>query len=129
MGDLGYLDEQGRVWFCGRKSQRVVTPERTLYTIPCEGVFNAHPEVYRTALVGVGPERRDGAGAVRRAGEGRADPAGETLRQELLALGAARPHTRTIKTILFHPRFPGGRPAQRQDLPRETGRLGGEELG
>src|SRR5690606_8114805 len=45
MGDLGYLDDAGRIWFCGRKSQRVVTPERTYFTIPCEGVFNAHPDV------------------------------------------------------------------------------------
>jgi hypothetical protein len=30
----------------------------------------------------------------------------ETLRQELLELGAARPHTRAITTILFHPAFP-----------------------
>ena len=28
MGDLGYLDEQGRLWFCGRKSHRVVTAQR-----------------------------------------------------------------------------------------------------
>ena len=53
MGDLGYLDEQGRLWFCGRKSHRVVTPGGTRSPIPCEGVFNAHPAVYRTALVGV----------------------------------------------------------------------------
>src|SRR3546814_2508347 len=25
MGDLGYFDADGRLWFCGRKSQRVVT--------------------------------------------------------------------------------------------------------
>src|SRR5262249_4116845 len=54
MGDLGYLDPQGRVWFCGRKSQRVQTAAGTLFTIPCEGVFNEHPAVFRTALVGVG---------------------------------------------------------------------------
>ena len=26
-----------------------------LFTIPCEGIFNTHPAVYRTALVGIGP--------------------------------------------------------------------------
>src|SRR5262249_15039636 len=57
MGDVGYMDASGRLWFCGRKSQRVVTPGGTLFTICCEGVFNAHPAVYRTALVGV---RRNG---------------------------------------------------------------------
>ena len=53
MGDVGYLDETGRVWMCGRKSHRVITGEGTLFTIPCEGIFNTHPKVFRTALVGV----------------------------------------------------------------------------
>lgn len=105
MGDLGYLDEKGRVWFCGRKSQRVTTREKTLYTIPCEGVFNSHPAVYRTALVGV---PRNGTTepvlCVEREKGSTLRP--EKLRDELLALGAAHAHTRDIRTILFHPAFP-----------------------
>lgn len=55
MGDVGYLDEQDRFWFCGRKTHRVVTAERTYFTIPIEAVFNQLDEVDRTALVGLGP--------------------------------------------------------------------------
>jgi acyl-CoA synthetase (AMP-forming)/AMP-acid ligase II len=56
MGDLGWFDGEGRLWFCGRKSQRVVVDDTTtLCTEQVEPVFNAHPEVARTALVGVGP--------------------------------------------------------------------------
>ncbi|HTK76099.1 MAG TPA: fatty acid CoA ligase family protein [Gemmataceae bacterium] len=59
MGDVGYLDESGRLWFCGRKAHRVRTANGTLYTIPVEAVFNTHPAVFRTALVGVGaPDRQ-----------------------------------------------------------------------
>jgi acyl-CoA synthetase (AMP-forming)/AMP-acid ligase II len=54
MGDVGYLDEQGRFWYCGRKSQRVVTEGGTLFTEPCEGIMNAHRAVARSALVGLG---------------------------------------------------------------------------
>ena len=54
MGDLGRLDEKGRIWFFGRKSHRVTTEKGTLYTIPCEAIFNNHPKVFRSALVGVG---------------------------------------------------------------------------
>ena len=54
MGDVGYLDEYDRFWVCGRKTHRVRTENRTLYTIPCEAIFNAHPMVYRSALIGVG---------------------------------------------------------------------------
>src|SRR5262245_52273120 len=53
MGDVGYL-ENDRFWFCGRKSHRVITPRGTLFTIPCEAIFNQHPWIYRSALVGVG---------------------------------------------------------------------------
>ncbi|MCH2178887.1 MAG: fatty acid CoA ligase family protein [Mariniblastus sp.] len=54
MGDVGYLDESGRFWFCGRKQHRVTTSQQTLFTIPVEGIVNTDPSVYRSALVGVG---------------------------------------------------------------------------
>lgn len=54
IGDLGYLDEQDRFWFCGRKSHRIQTPQGTMFTVPCEARFNSHPKIYRSALVGVG---------------------------------------------------------------------------
>jgi acyl-CoA synthetase (AMP-forming)/AMP-acid ligase II len=54
MGDVGYLDAQGRFWYCGRKSHRVETRRSSCYSAPYEEVFNAHPRVKRSALVGVG---------------------------------------------------------------------------
>jgi acyl-CoA synthetase (AMP-forming)/AMP-acid ligase II len=106
MGDLGYFDEKGRLWFCGRKAHRVATAAETLYTIPCEAVFNQHPAVFRTALVGVGPagqarpvlciELKKDAGVVDEA----------RLQRELLEMAQARPHTRAIQTFLVHPAFP-----------------------
>ena len=47
MGDVGYLDARDRFWFCGRKSHRVTTAAETLYTIPCEAIFQQHERVYR----------------------------------------------------------------------------------
>lgn len=54
MGDVGYFDNEGRFWFCGRKSHRVQSSSGDLYTEPCEAIVNQHPAVYRSALVGVG---------------------------------------------------------------------------
>lgn len=54
MGDVGYFDEQHRLWFCGRKAHIVETKQGRLFTIRCEAIFNGHPHVYRSALVGVG---------------------------------------------------------------------------
>ena len=106
MGDLGYRDESGRVWFCGRKSHRVRTAAGPLFTIPCEGIFNTHPAVFRTALVGLGQ-----AGSQRPVLcvelEKGIDPARQgEIRAELLALGQQQAQTRSIATILFHPAFP-----------------------
>ena len=83
----------------------MATPGRTYFTIPCEGVFNVHPAVHRTALVGVA---RNGTTEPVLCVEPEKDVPipRETLRQELLALGEAHAHTRPIKTILFHKGFP-----------------------
>jgi acyl-CoA synthetase (AMP-forming)/AMP-acid ligase II len=55
MGDVGYLDEHSRFWYCGRKSQRVVTIDGTLFTECVEAIVNTYPGVRRSALVGIGP--------------------------------------------------------------------------
>jgi len=54
MGDLGRFDEHGRLWYCGRKTERVQTESGTLYTECVEGIVNAVRGVYRSALVGLG---------------------------------------------------------------------------
>jgi olefin beta-lactone synthetase len=106
MGDVGYLDESGRLWFCGRKAHRVRTANGTLYTIPVEAVFNTHPAVFRTALVGVGaPDRQTPVLCVELLPEKRgADRA--ALMAELLEIGARYEHTRVIRSVLYHPAFP-----------------------
>jgi acyl-CoA synthetase (AMP-forming)/AMP-acid ligase II len=54
MGDVGYLDEIGRLWYCGRMAHRVETKRGTLFSVPVEEIFNAHAAVGRSALVGLG---------------------------------------------------------------------------
>ncbi|NBW87500.1 MAG: peptide synthase, partial [Planctomycetia bacterium] len=54
MGDMGYLDGSGQLYFCGRRAHLVATPERVFHSVPVENVFNRHLHVCRTALVGVG---------------------------------------------------------------------------
>ena len=50
MGDVGYFDQTGRFWFCGRKAHRVQIPQQTLFSIPTEAIINHHPRVSRSAL-------------------------------------------------------------------------------
>jgi acyl-CoA synthetase (AMP-forming)/AMP-acid ligase II len=106
MGDLGYLDDDGRLWFVGRKAHRVVTAAGPLDTIPCEGVFNTHPAVFRSGLVGV---ELDGETVpvlcVELERSARRADRSEIVR-ELEAIAAAHDHTREIRRFLFHPGFP-----------------------
>jgi acyl-CoA synthetase (AMP-forming)/AMP-acid ligase II len=106
MGDLGYRDEQGRVWFCGRKAHRVVTAEETLFTIPCEAVFNTHRDVFRTALVGVGEPGRQRPVLCVELEKGADTSNLAKVHQELLVIATDHEVTRNIKIFLFHPEFP-----------------------
>ena len=109
MGDIGYLDEQDRVWYCGRTTDRVQTAFSTLFTDPCEAIFNQHPGVFRSALVGIGPAGHQRPVIIIEPHPGKfpatADEA-TRFRDELLQLGAAYPVTDGITTVLFHRAFP-----------------------
>lgn len=52
LGDCGLLDDEGRLWVCGRRSHRVSAAGRTYFPLCCEPVFNTHPDVARSALIG-----------------------------------------------------------------------------
>ena len=106
MGDVGYFDAQGRLWFCGRKTQRVEAAGGALYTEQVEPVFNVHPRVRRTALVGVGePGAQQPVLCVELARGVRATEF-ERITEELRMLGSRHPHTARIGRFLRHPAFP-----------------------
>ncbi|MCP4745077.1 MAG: AMP-binding protein [Desulfobacteraceae bacterium] len=106
MGDLGWLDKKGRIWFCGRKSHRVITANKTLFTIPCEAIFNNHPAVFRSALVGIGqaPNQRPIMCVELEHASDKLDTA--ILEKELLEMARQNVLTEDLNTIFFHPGFP-----------------------
>jgi acyl-CoA synthetase (AMP-forming)/AMP-acid ligase II len=53
-GDLGRLDEEGRLWFCGRKAHLINSRRGIVGPVALEGIFNEHPAVFRAAAVGLG---------------------------------------------------------------------------
>ena len=94
------------MWFCGRKSHRVRTAKGDLYTEPIERVFDTHPRVRRTALVGIGP-----AGAQTPVLcvelERSASPADWTaIRTDLESIATRHPVDPPIRQFLLHPKFP-----------------------
>jgi acyl-CoA synthetase (AMP-forming)/AMP-acid ligase II len=101
MGDCGTLDDSGRLWFLGRKAERVETPGGTLFTEPCEQVFRAHPRARRCALIGVvaGP-----ALVAETTVTGNSDAINLAAELRTLALGQA--HTSAIGTFYFRAHLP-----------------------
>jgi acyl-CoA synthetase (AMP-forming)/AMP-acid ligase II len=109
MGDIGYIDEQNRVWFCGRKAHRVITKDQILFSGPCEAIFNQHPKVFRSALVGVGPKSNQRPVIVIEPQKGEWPKYfwdRKKFAKELLEIGQKFEHTREIGNILFHASFP-----------------------
>lgn len=106
MGDLGWQDSSGRIWFCGRKSHRVITKDQTLFTIPCEAIFNNHPAVFRSALVGIGAKGSQVPVMCVELKKGVSSSKLDQIKKELLEISSSNPLTENIKTILFHEDFP-----------------------
>jgi olefin beta-lactone synthetase len=108
MGDLGKLDEEGRLWFYGRKNHRIEINEGCLYTIPTEAIFNRIPGVIRSAIVGIPfkhKEFEEPAVCVQLNFLDYLFNKGK-IRQELIQLAATNPVTAMIKTFLFRRSFP-----------------------
>lgn len=112
MGDAGYIDEEGGIWYCGRIADRLETAAGYLYSDLVEPIFNRHPEVNRSALVGVpvpGCAHKRPVVLIepKRAG-GTPDPAQEQkLIADLKLLAARHRNTSSIEDILiYHDAFP-----------------------
>ena len=109
MGDVGYLDEQGRFWYCGRLAHRVLTADGPIYPVRCEAIFNQHADVFRSAVVGVGPPGQQRPVAVLEPLRGctpRGKAAQEALIGEVRRIGESNRLTAGIEDFLLHPAFP-----------------------
>ncbi|MDF3057988.1 MAG: peptide synthase [Rariglobus sp.] len=109
MGDAGYLDVAGNLWFCGRKAERVETTDGTLFTEQVEPLFNTHADVRRSALIGLGERGRQRLAVV-------VEPMSPELMatsadcrrfaRELRELAKRLPHTSGIMLFYFREKFP-----------------------
>jgi acyl-CoA synthetase (AMP-forming)/AMP-acid ligase II len=107
MGDLGYLDQDGLLYYCGRRTHSVYTPERAFHSVPIEELFNALPKVRRSALVGV-RGGRDPAIVIEPHPQYWPDSPEleERFHAELRALADQSDLTRDIQLFFFHRSFP-----------------------
>jgi fatty-acyl-CoA synthase len=56
-GDMGYLDEQGRLFVVGRDDEMIVSGGENVYPIEVEKTLAAHPDVAEAAVLGVDDEQ------------------------------------------------------------------------
>ncbi len=106
LGDVGYLDSESRLWFCGRKAHRVHCRSGIMYTIPCESIINEHQAVYRSALVGI--DQADGFELPALIVElnKKTKQSKDIILSEIRQLAANHDLTRSIKYFFVHPAFP-----------------------
>ena len=106
IGDTGYFDDLGRLWFCGRKAHRVHTSAGIMYTIPCEAIVNAHPDIYRSALVGIEGDNEYGIPVMIVEKEKKSKIDEIQLLAEVKQITKRHPLTTSIDLFLIHPSFP-----------------------
>jgi acyl-coenzyme A synthetase/AMP-(fatty) acid ligase len=111
MGDLGYLDINGKLWFCGRKVERVQVAKSVLYTDCCEAIFNQDSEVFRSALIGLRhPHNGNVEPAIVIEPESGFFPKTKAHKKAFIdrmgSLAQSHAHTQSITHFLFFKKFP-----------------------
>jgi len=106
IGDIGYLDHERRLWFCGRKAHRVYSKHGIMDTIPCEAIINRHPSVRRSALVGVDQQEGYQIPVILVELIEATDHSRENILQEIHQIARKHRNTKLIDHFLIHPSFP-----------------------
>jgi acyl-CoA synthetase (AMP-forming)/AMP-acid ligase II len=108
IGDVGYMDQNERFWYCGRKSHRVTAASGPLFTDPCEAIFNTHPSIYRSALIGQGKAGSQHPAIIvepwKQNRPAKGSKAERALLEELRQLAQANSVTQSIHDICIYPR-------------------------
>ncbi|MFF7356965.1 AMP-binding protein [Streptomyces filipinensis] len=103
-GDMGRIDDQGRLWFHGRRAHRILGDGFVLTTEEIEAAADTVPGVRRAALVGVGPPGRQQAVLC-------VEPFSRGTKRSAVvgavrALLAGHPDGHRISDVLVHPGLP-----------------------
>jgi len=109
MGDSGYLDADGRLWFCGRVVERVITLEGPLFTEPVESFFNQQAGVFRSALIGLGDAPEQVPAIVIEPETGHwpgTDGERKAWAKRLLEAAAGSEQASAVKQVFFRKTFP-----------------------
>ncbi|MCR9206185.1 MAG: AMP-binding protein, partial [Halobacteriovoraceae bacterium] len=106
MGDLGYIDENGLLWFCGRKSHRIFFEGKVFPSVPQETLFLSHPLIKSCAFVGPLLEEKTSPSLVIEPNKKLTSLEKEQLRSEIRDLARRVIPDTPLQKIYFHSPFP-----------------------
>jgi len=106
LGDVGYIDQAGRLWFCGRKAHIVETDLEVLYPVQVEALFNQIPDVARTALVGREKSGKKTAVLVIEAQERINRDTRKKITEKVFEIIKNNEFSKSIREVLFLSEFP-----------------------
>lgn len=111
VGDAGYLDEEGFLYLCDRKSDMIISGGVNIYPAEIESVLSGHPRVRDVAVFGIPHD--DWGEEVKAVVEADLGAADDALRAEIFAYCkerlAAFKCPRTIDFVAELPRDPNGK--------------------
>jgi long-chain acyl-CoA synthetase len=112
LGDIGYMDEDGYLYLCDRKSDMIISGGVNIYPAEIEGELAVHPKVADVAVFGIPhPDWGEEIKAVVQPAPG--VPADDALTKELLTYARGRlakfKLPRTIDYLAELPRDPNGK--------------------
>lgn len=100
-GDVGVLDDRGRLWVAGRLSHVISSPEGPIAPVPIEQAVQRIPGVRQAACVGVGPVGLQQVVVVCVVEDGRSGPAPTSLLDQIRGVVDA-----DVAAVLLRPSLP-----------------------
>ncbi|EUA85694.1 AMP-binding enzyme family protein [Mycobacterium ulcerans str. Harvey] len=113
-GDMGYLDESGRLYIVGREDDMIVSGGENVYPRSLENALASHPDVAENAVIGVADEQfgqRLAAFVVARPG---CDIDADAIRDYLKGRVSRFEQPRDIYLVSSIPRNPAGKVLRKQ---------------
>ena len=105
MGDVGYMDEWGKLWYLGRKKHMIHFKNKNFFSVCVEGIFNSHPKIANSALIKISEMPAVAVILKKKVKFMSAHEQGE-LQKKLSIFAQRFEETREIKKIVFVDEFP-----------------------
>lgn len=103
MGDVGFFDEHGLLWFCGRKKHVVISKGAYFYPSQIESIYNQHPKIKRTALI---HDEKNNSPAIVIERHDKKDLIESMFLMDLKSLSQTHAHTKPISDFYARSKFP-----------------------